>query len=217
MPPRAAAPFLRSCESPAKSRRWAGGLIAIALLLAGAAAPATAEAQGLGFENEDSLGRLQGWYVGIQIHASFLSDIRGMSNILPAFGYGVQVGHRWDDLSGFVQIEQNLWYATESTHGGLSAGALNIAFGFDAVYADGNVHTSVAAGPSILLSSTPIDEAGHIGVFFEIRPIGLRWKAEDHLGFTLDPLSLAIVAPVLTGIPLVHVQYRTSMGMEVLP
>ncbi len=192
-------------------------IVGLLLLMAVNVAPTGAAAQGLGFGNEDAMGRLQGWYLGIEIHASFISDIRGMSNILPAFGYGVKIGHRWDDLSGFVQIEQNLWYATEATHGGLSAGALNIAFGFDAVYADGHVHTSVAAGPSILLDSTPLDSAGHIGLFFEVRPIGLRWKAEDGIGFTLDPLSLAVVAPVLTGIPLVHVQYRTTAGVEILP
>jgi hypothetical protein len=189
------------------------------VIIVGASAipPSGATAQGLGFPNEDAMGRLQGWYVGIEIHASFLSDIRGMSNVLPTFGYGVRVGHRWDDMAGFVQIEQNLWRQTESAGRNLSLGALNIALGFDGIYAGGKVHTSVAAGASILLDSTPLDEAGNVGLFFELRPIGLRWRAEDNIGFNIDPVTLAIVAPVLTGIPLIHIQYRTTLGMEILP
>jgi hypothetical protein len=178
--------------------------------------PANASAQSLGFASEDADGRLQGWFVGIALHASFLSDIRGLSNLLPTFGYGVRVGRRWNDLGGFVQIEHNLWWATESKQG-LNLGALNVGLGFDAVYSHGKVESSVAAGPSILLQSTPLDYAGHIGLFLELRPVGLRWKADDHLGFNFDPLSLAVVAPVLGGIPLIHIQYRTTATMEVLP
>ena len=105
------------------------------VIIVGASAipPSAAAAQGLGFANEDAMGRLQGWYVGIEIHASFLSDIRGMSNVLPTFGYAVRVGHRWNDMAGFVQIEQNLWRETESSNRNLSLGALNVALGFDGI------------------------------------------------------------------------------------
>ena len=178
--------------------------------------PAAASAQGLGFATEDAKGHLQGWFVGIALHASFLSDIRGLSNLLPTFGYGLRVGKRWDDLGGFLQLEHNLWWATESKQG-LNLGALNAGLGFDAIYANGKVETSVAAGPSILLQSTPLDRAGHTGLFLELRPVGLRWKADDHLGITFDPLSLAVVAPVLGGIPLIHIQYRTTGTVEVMP
>lgn len=177
--------------------------------------PAGASAQGLGFASEDAHGQLQGWFVGIALHASFLSDIRGLSNLLPTFGYGLRIGRRWDDLGGFVQIEHNLWWATESKQK-LSLGALNMGLGFDAIYAGGKVESSVAAGASMLLRSTPLDRAGHTGLFLELRPIGLRWKADDRLAFSLDPLSLAVVAPVLGGIPLIHIQYRTTGSIEVL-
>jgi hypothetical protein len=190
-------------------------LVAFLSLGSGIAA-ASASAQGLGFAREDSSGQLQGWFVGFALHASFLSDIRGLSNLLPTFGYGLRVGRRWNDLGGFLQIEHNLWWATESKQG-LNLGALNVGLGFDAVYSDGHVETSVAAGPSILLQSTPLDRAGHVGVFFELRPVGLRWKADDHLAIILEPLTLALVAPVLGGIPLIHIQYRTTAGMEYLP
>jgi hypothetical protein len=190
-------------------------LRSVALLFALALLPGRALADGLGFAAEDARGQLQGWFVGINLHASFLSDIRGLSNLLPTFGYGVRVGRRWNDLGGFVQVEHNVWWATESKQG-LNLGALNVGLGFDAVYANGKVETSVAAGPSILLQSTPLDYAGHTGLFLELRPVGLRWRADEHIGITFDPLSLAVVAPVLGGIPLIHIQYRTTAGMEVL-
>ncbi|HEX6244885.1 MAG TPA: hypothetical protein VFZ61_28390 [Polyangiales bacterium] len=191
--------------------------IRLALLLTCLTAwPGAASAEGLGFAAENAGGQLHGWFVGISLHASLLSDIRGLSNLLPTFGYGVRVGRRWDGLGGFLQLEHNLWWATESKQG-LNLGALNAGLGFDAVYANGKVETSVAAGPSILLQSTPLDRAGHTGLFLELRPVGLRWKADEHVGFTFDPLSLAVVAPVLGGIPLIHIQYRTTGGAEILP
>lgn len=177
---------------------------------------ATAQ-QALGLAAEDAQGNLQGWYVGVEVHASFLSDIRGLSNLLPTFGYAVKGGHRWNDRAAFLHVEHNLWYAMESGKQGLSWGALNLGAGYDSVYARGQVHSSVAVGPSVLLESTPLDRAGHVGLFAEFRPMGLRWKGTDRQAYVLDPLSLAVVAPVLGGIPLVHIQYRTTLGVEVLP
>jgi len=193
-------------------RRTAG----LTLLFVLAAAPAPVAAGGLGLEGEDSQGRLNGWYVTIGIHLSFLSDVRNRSNVLPTFGYAVDVGHRWNDKAFFVHIEHNLWMSTELKRK-VELGALSIAPGFDAIYADGFVHTSVALGPSILLFSTPLDDAGSVGVFFELRPVGLRWKANQHVALQLDPLSFAVVGPVLDGIPLIQLEYRTSFTTEVIP
>ena len=92
---------------------------------------------------EDSQDRLNGWYISINIHLSFLSDVRNRSNVLPTFGYGVDVGRRWNDKAFFVHIEHSLWLRTEIRKG-LALGALSIAPGFDAIYGDGFVHTSIA-------------------------------------------------------------------------
>lgn len=176
----------------------------------------SASANGLGFAAEDAQGRLNGWYISVGIHLSFLSDVRNRSNILPTFGYSVDVGHRWSDKAFFVHIEQNLWMSTELRRK-VSPGALSIAPGFDVIYGDGFVHTSIAIGPSILLRSTPLDEAGSVGGFLELRPVGLRWKASPNVALQLDPLSFAIVAPVLGGIPLIQLEYRSSFTTEVIP
>ena len=194
---------------------WLRRSVGLALLVAVAASPAPASA-GRGFAGEDSQGRLNGWYVTISIHLSFLSDVKNRSNVLPTFGYGVDVGHRWNDKAFFVHIEHNLWVRTELRKG-IALGALSIAPGFDVIYGDGFVHTSVALGPSILLFDTPLDDAGSVGAFFELKPVGLRWKGNDHVALQLDPLSFAVVAPVLGGIPLIQLEYRTSFTTEVIP
>ena len=190
-------------------------ILGLALLFAVAISPAPASA-GLGFAGEDSQGRLNGWYVSISIHLSFLSDVRNRSNILPTFGYGVDVGHRWNDKAFFVHIEHNLWMRTEIRKG-VALGALSIAPGFDVIYGDGFVHTSIAVGTSILLFDTPLDKAGSVGGFLDLKPVGLRWKGNDHVALQLDPLSFAVVAPVLGGIPLIQLEYRTSFTTEVIP
>ena len=198
------------------NRRGIARTLSLAMLLALTTPPAPANAGGLGFAGEDSQGRLNGWYVTVGIHLSFLSDVANRSNILPTFGYAVDVGHRWNDKAFFVHIEHNLWLSTELERK-ISLGALSIAPGFDAIYGQGFVHTSVAVGPSILLASTALDDAGSVGGFLELRPVGLRWKVDPHVALQLDPLSFAIVAPVLDGIPLIQFEYRTTFTTEVIP
>lgn len=66
----------------------------------------------------------------------------------------------------------------------------------------------------MLLFDTLLDDAGEVGFFVEIRPVGLRWNVGEEVFMILDPLAIAVVAPVLEGIPLAIVQYRTMLGIE---
>ena len=45
----------------------------------------------------------------------------------------------------------------------------------------------------------------------------LSFRYNDHVALQLDPLSFAMVAPVLGGIPLIQLEYRTSFTTEVIP
>ena len=62
--------------------------------------------------------------------------------------------------------------------------------------------------------NTQLDSAGGVGMFLDLRPIGIKWDVKRHFRLGLDPLSFAMVAPVLDGIPLVQIQYRTTFWME---
>jgi hypothetical protein len=53
--------------------------------------------------------------------------------------------------------------------------------------------------------------------FLDFRPVGVRWRVGPKVTLGLEPLHFALVAPVLTGIPLLDVQYRTTVYLELGP
>ncbi len=152
----------------------------------------------------------------MELHSSLFADMVDRSMLAPSFGYGLRAGVRWVLLGAFFQVEHNIWRTTEYRRE-LVPGALNIALGGELNYGGGLVRTSLALGPSFLLYDTMLDDAGEVGIFLEIRPVGLRWRVGDHLTIGLDPLTFDVVAPVLSGIPLVYVQYRTVLTLEWMP
>jgi hypothetical protein len=66
----------------------------------------------------------------------------------------------------------------------------------------------------VLLFDTGLDRRGNVGLYFELRPLGVRWS-RPRATVVLDPLTFAVVAPVLTNIPLVQIQYRTVLQIEI--
>ena len=95
-------------------------------------------------------------------------------------------------------------------------GALNIGIGGEFIYADGLLRTSVSAGPSILVTPGSLDNKGSMGGYFDLKPIGIRWPIFNQFILGIDPISLSILAPVLEGIPLVELEYRTTFIGEFL-
>lgn len=154
----------------------------------------------------------EGFLLG-ELHYSILTELSERSTIAPAFGYALKGGYRWGRWGLFGQFEHNMWVATELDKE-VVLGAFNIGIGFEASYFNGRARTSVAFGPSILAFDTALDERGNVGMFLDIRPIGIKWDIKRHFRLGLDPLSYAMVAPVLDGIALVQIQYRTTFWME---
>jgi len=148
-----------------------------------------------------------------EFHVSILNDVRDRSLAGDTFGYGLRAGYRWENWSVFVQVEQNMWRAMELEHK-VDQGALNIAVGAEISYLGGYVRSSLAMGPSVLMFETLLDDPGEVGVFLDFRPVGLRWPITTWFGIAADPISFAVVAPVLDAIPLVMVEYRTTLGFE---
>jgi hypothetical protein len=181
------------------------GLFGLILLLAGSASAA----------DYRSLvdGKLEGNFVQAELHASLLSDAKDKSLLQGTFGYGFRGGWRWSGWGVFLQVEQNLWLTTEQKNE-VVYGAVNIGLGGEFTYANGFVRTSLAVGPSILAFDTVLDKAGTTGFFFDFRPLGLRWAVHERLVLALDPLTFTVVAPVLGGIPLANVEFRSAFYME---
>ncbi len=156
------------------------------------------------------------YYVGGGIHGTLLAGAGGRSVLNPRFGWAVRGGKRWGRWAGFVQLEQDLWLASDFENN-VTQGVLNPGIGLECRYIGGFLATSIAAGPSILLFDTALDDAGQVGFFFDIRPTGMRFRPIDsYEDFILkvEPLTMTFVVPVLTGIPLIQVEYRTVVSVE---
>jgi hypothetical protein len=183
----------------------------VAIVLCGMFAGTSAAAKDLKALDED--GKLQGGFAALEGHFSLLSDVAERSMFQGTFGYGARGGYRWNSWGLFATVEHNLWVASEYETD-VVQGAVNIGIGAVFSYARGFVHTSLALGPSILAFDTILDDAGTTGLFIDFRPVGLSWAVHDHLAIGLNPITFALVAPVLGGIPLVYVQYRTIIYLE---
>ena len=155
----------------------------------------------------------QGSYAAVEGHGSFLSNVADRTQIQNTFGYALQFGYRLGDWGVSFRLEHNLWIASEINRA-LEQGALNIGIAGELLYFDRRVRAMIALGPSILLFDTGIDEAGEVGLFVDARPVGLRWQVRDGLIVQWDPLTFTLVAPVLSGIPLVMLEYRTAVSVE---
>jgi len=157
---------------------------------------------------------VRGPIVAFEAHLSLLSDVADRSLLASAFGYALsvtaRVGRDW--LVG-AKVEHDLW-STFELEGGIDLGALSIAMVVAKLHLDGRVRTTLSAGPSVLLFDTGLDRRGNVGLYLELRPLGIRWP-RPRATVVLDPLTFAVVAPVLTNIPLVQIQYRTVLQIEI--
>lgn len=150
----------------------------------------------------------------VESHGTFFNTGSGVPLIGFNFGWAVRGGARFGAWGAFVHAEQSLWQGTEyAAH--VVPGTFNAALGAEHRFARGLVRSSLALGVSVLLFDTPIDRRGTAGLFVDVRPLGLRWQLDRNFGIGVDPISLAIAAPVLSGIPLVRVQFRTTLVLEV--
>ena len=78
------------------------------------------------------------------------------------------------------------------------------------------MRSSVAAGGTLLAVPADVDKAGSLGAFADVRPLAFVWPLAQLPGtrIGLVPLSLTLAIPVVTGIPLVSIQYRTTIFAE---
>ncbi|MBM4378811.1 MAG: hypothetical protein FJ086_05845 [Deltaproteobacteria bacterium] len=152
-------------------------------------------------------------FLAAELHGSLLSDTPNRSLAAATAGYGLRAGLRGARWGAFLQVEQNAWRGVEVATA-WDAGTFNAALGGELRFAEGRCRTALALGTSTLLFRTPLDPPGSTGLFLDLRPVGLRWQLTR--GFTLqfDPLTVAAAAPVLGGIPLIQLEYRTLLSVE---
>ncbi len=157
---------------------------------------------------------LNGWFASLQTHVSIFSVAQDKSLLASQFGYGVNGGYRWDSWGLYLHVEHNMWQATATEGTEIVTGVVNLGVGGEYVFADGLIRSGLAIGPSILAFGAALDDPGETGIFLDVRTLGLRFDVHDHVVVGLDPLTFALVMPVLGGIPIIEVQYRTSLYVE---
>ncbi len=152
-------------------------------------------------------------FVTVEGHGSALDDTADGALLVPTVGAGVRAGWRWGRWRAGLHIERNWWVPVEF---GVSVddGALNVAAVGEALWFDGFVRSSVALGASVLMYDTVLDDAGTTGPFFEVRPAGLRWAVGGGVHLVFDPLSVAVIYPVVSDPPLRKIERRTLFGVE---
>jgi len=192
-----------------RRRRLGGGIATTLVLTIGLSTPVAAS-------EEASTYRRDAFFAGVEGHVSLLSDAPERSFINATMGYGIRGGYRLGCWGLVAQVERNYWLPTELSHA-LAPGALNIGVGAEWLPLDGRVRVSATAGPSILWFDATFDSKGTTGLFVDLRPAGLRWRPSRFVAVAFDPLSVAIVAPVLGAPGSLQLEYRTLLGAELLP
>ncbi len=148
----------------------------------------------------------------VETNLSFLGQFISGNAKLGSFAYAGRIGWRKDPWDLFMVVEHGLWRDIESAdEDSLSLQVLDLGLGAGYSYFNDNMRISLAAGPSILLTRSQLDAPGSTGFFFDFRPAGFRWKPGKAVSIELHPFTFAMVVPVLTGIPLVYMSYRTVL------
>ncbi|MBX3273247.1 MAG: hypothetical protein KF729_23485 [Sandaracinaceae bacterium] len=138
----------------------------------------------------------------------------GLSIAEPSLVVGVEGGVRLDRQWTFLlEIDWNPWFSIEGAV--VHEGALNIGVGVEHIYQDGLLRSALFVGTSTLLYQTALDVPGTTGPFVDFVPISVRVPLEgDVVTLRIDPVSMHLLAPVLSGIPLIRYEFRHVLSIE---
>ena len=131
----------------------------------------------------------------------------------------LSVGYRKKLSKGSIlgKIEWNPWITLQDLNGLWNTGVLNVGLGWERQYFDDRCRSAFFVGSTTLLFDTALDSTGSTGVFFEFSPVSLRFPIDRTLTIRIDPGDIHISAPVLSGIPLITLQYRHGIALEWKP
>jgi hypothetical protein len=160
------------------------------------------------------------YWVGAQLHAHFLSALLDKEPLQLSAGFALTGGIEFE-RAGITLVLENTWFPeaelaldSDDTFEGVAQGVLALLVGFDVRYASDRLRFQLAAGPTLLLRNTLVDEAGTIGLGFESRPVGIRVPLPRFKTLVVDPLAFSMLIPDFSGIPLLLVQVRTTVTLE---
>ncbi len=134
----------------------------------------------------------------------------------PAYALGLAglYGFSRADVGAFIEL--NPWYSVE--RGRMSMGATNLgalAHYIHPLRPDLRLRFGAGLGFSVLNADMLGADGGKVGVYANVRLLGLVWQIADRAALTVDPFDLALPAPALTGWPVLYTQHRVSVGLQV--
>ncbi len=189
-----------------RRRGLATGMLAVTLLFA----PGVAHAEQAGNGDEPTAARPPRRVGGPRLEARASLSVDN-----PAYAFGVAglYGFKHADVGVFAEL--NPWYSIDRRR--MSLGATN--FGVLGHYLHPLRHDLVlrfglGVGFSMLNADMLGVNAGNLGMFLDVRAMGLIWEFADGVALTADPLDLALPAPGLTGWPILFTQHRFSLGLQ---
>lgn len=146
----------------------------------------------------------------------FRVEARGSLSVdQPAYALGLAGRYAFARADVGLFAELNPWYGVERRR--MSLGTTN--FGVLAHYLhplreDLRLRFGLGAGLSVLNQDMVGVDAGNLGIYVNVRALGLVWAFTDGVALTADPFDLALPAPALVGWPILHTQHRFSLGLE---
>ena len=152
-------------------------------------------------------------YLQLEGGASFLSQWASAELAPSNASYGVGAGYHWDTVELGLGVEHNYWLDGVSIDPGFPDSVLNIAAEGALLSFRQRVRHAVALGTSTMLFDTALEDRGHTGLYLEAKPVGLRIPLAQGWRIEVEPLNVALMAPVLDGIPLFQLAYRTTVGV----
>ena len=60
----------------------------------------------------------------------------------------------------------------------------------------------------------PGTSAGNVGIYANVRLLGIVWYIAERTALTIDAFDLALPAPQLRGWPVLYAQHRISVGLS---
>ena len=153
---------------------------------------------------------------GLYVQAELgLAVVSNREQFARATALAARAGYRYEHWGAFTVLEFNTWKSPEITGATERVSAVNFGLGASYQFLDGFARSALAFGASMRVKETSVDEeAGAIGVFADARPLGLTWQPSKSWRLGLDPLAAKLMIPVLTGIPLIEIQYMTTFHGE---
>lgn len=160
------------------------------------------------------------WFVEGQLHSTFVSALLDRQPLQLSFGAAVRVARRRASLGWYLSLDTTWWASTEfdessdAVFDGEPQGIAALSLGIEHPYFHGRMRFMFEAGVSVMLRETTLDSRGRVGLVSSFRPVGIRIPLTRDRTLVVDPLSLSLLLPDTTGIPLLLIQFRTVLSLE---